>query len=481
MDRPNASLPWKLPTSVSFLLSLLFLLLLSLWNKFPLIFSDSGTYVTAAIRHWLPGDRTVFYSLFIFPLHMKLSLWPVVVAQAAVTYYVIRIFFKTFSRQFDEKQVLFTILLLSLFSSLPWFVGQIMPDLFSALLILAIVAIVLGWDKLSRYDRIALPVLICLFITTHLSYLLMAAGTFGFAVLLQLLTRQPGTASARLFSRANTAIVAAIAASVVIMLSINIVAKRGATFAAYGNVMLMAKVIDMGIGMDYLTEHCPERPLPICKVLPKLKAVRASADANNKPIGTVSDYFLWAGPLDSLGGMRDVSAYASEISSGAIRANPGRFVQECVRGFIAQMGKFQLGDDMIRYNSGSLIHDVVAEEFPPATVQHLMESRQYQQTLHIDNFRIVSNIFLALCVVVIAVFLLRRWRTAPMVTHCFLILVVGVLLNDTVTGALSAVHDRYGSRVIWLFMLLGIFIATEFIKDRSAGRSTPASSNPIST
>ncbi len=50
-------------------------------NGYPLIFYDTGTYLRTGIELRFPTDRPVFYGLFLLPLHLKLSLWPVVAAQ----------------------------------------------------------------------------------------------------------------------------------------------------------------------------------------------------------------------------------------------------------------------------------------------------------------------------------------------------------------------------------------------------------------
>ena len=448
---------------VSFALSVGLLLLLTLWNQFPFVFSDTGTYIDAAIKRLLPGDRTVFYSLYILPLHLKISLWPVVVAQAAVTYYLIRVFFRTFSKRFSEVRLVVSILVLSVASSLPWFVGQIMPDVFSALVILSIICVVIGQDKLGRFDRIAIPVLITLFITTHLSYLLIASAAFALSVVLRLATSSTPGFRSRLLSRANLSVAAAIVLSVIMMLSINIVAKRGVTFAATGNVMMLAKVLDQGIGIDYLTKACPEKPLPICAVLPRMKEVQALAITNQRPIGYVSDYFLWVGPLQQLGGMTEVSTYASGITKAAISAQPVEFFKQCLRGFASQLGYFQLGDDMIKYGPSSSVYTVLKEDFSAQVFEQFTQSKQFKEQLPIATLRTVSNIVLAMSVLVILSFMVLRWRSEQALIQCIFVVVAAILMNDFVTGALSAVHDRYGSRVIWLLVMLGTFIVAEFM------------------
>ncbi len=54
----------------------------ALWNGYPLVYSDTGTYLSQAIERYLGWDRPIFYSLFLLPLHLTLTTWPVIAVQA---------------------------------------------------------------------------------------------------------------------------------------------------------------------------------------------------------------------------------------------------------------------------------------------------------------------------------------------------------------------------------------------------------------
>ena|SRR5271163_740951 len=71
-------------------------------NGYPLVFSDTGTYLSQAIRHCLGWDRPVFYSLFPMPSHMKLSTWPVVVVQALLTAHTLHLVSRALRSELPE-------------------------------------------------------------------------------------------------------------------------------------------------------------------------------------------------------------------------------------------------------------------------------------------------------------------------------------------------------------------------------------------
>src|SRR5476651_540210 len=61
----------------------------ALWNGYPIVFADTGTYLSQAMHGYLGWDRPAFYSLLIYPLHLGLTTWPVIVMQSALTVLVL--------------------------------------------------------------------------------------------------------------------------------------------------------------------------------------------------------------------------------------------------------------------------------------------------------------------------------------------------------------------------------------------------------
>src|ERR1043165_3424953 len=60
------------------------LLIPALYNSFPLITADSGAYISNAYLLQVPLDRPIGYSVFVRITSLGLSLWCVVLAQAAL-------------------------------------------------------------------------------------------------------------------------------------------------------------------------------------------------------------------------------------------------------------------------------------------------------------------------------------------------------------------------------------------------------------
>ena len=104
-------------------------------NGYPIVFSDTGTYLSQAIHRYVGWDRPVFYSLFMYALHLTLSTWPVVIAQAAIAVWVLDRTRAVFFPAVPRAWLWWVLLMLSLATGMPWLAARLMPDLFTPLLV----------------------------------------------------------------------------------------------------------------------------------------------------------------------------------------------------------------------------------------------------------------------------------------------------------------------------------------------------------
>src|SRR6185436_6358632 len=65
----------------------------AIYNGFPLVYPDTGTYISACFEHFLPRDRPLVYAFFIRHISLATSLWiPVFVQSAIVSWLVLLLF-----------------------------------------------------------------------------------------------------------------------------------------------------------------------------------------------------------------------------------------------------------------------------------------------------------------------------------------------------------------------------------------------------
>ena len=97
------------------------------------------SYATAAFQREVPGLFSIFYSIAILPLHWGISFWPIVFIQGALIAHFLYLTARYVMPFQPRKLDLITIIAaLSIFSSFPWITGEIMPDVFTPIVLLGI-------------------------------------------------------------------------------------------------------------------------------------------------------------------------------------------------------------------------------------------------------------------------------------------------------------------------------------------------------
>src|SRR6185503_19338892 len=94
------------------------------WNGYPLVFADTGTYLSQAIERYAGWDRPVFYSLFLLPLHLTLTTWPAIAAQALLVAYVLHLARRTQVPEVPMAWLLPMMAAMACTTALPWFAAQ---------------------------------------------------------------------------------------------------------------------------------------------------------------------------------------------------------------------------------------------------------------------------------------------------------------------------------------------------------------------
>ena len=121
----------------------------AVWNGYPIVFADSGTYLSQAIHHYVGWDRPIFYSLFMLPLHAGVTVWPVVGVQALIAAYVLHLVCRILLPGLSDSRFVAGVAALSCVSWLPFLVSELMPDNFTPLLLLLLA--VLAWTPDCLY------------------------------------------------------------------------------------------------------------------------------------------------------------------------------------------------------------------------------------------------------------------------------------------------------------------------------------------
>ena len=434
--------------------------LMLLWpaicNGYPLLYPDSISYLRDGgpigwilFLHAPKGFiamRSEIYSLVIYGLHWKISAWPVVAFQALLTAYVLWLVVRTASDRPKATwrlavQYLALTGLLSLTTSLGWYVSFIMPDILGPVLYLCIYLLVFARESLSAGECWGLAAISCFAVTAHTTHLMLGVGVFGSLVLLGLMRWPPIRLRTRGIAAVGAVLLVAAAAQV---------ALHGYLYgklSLFGNHMpyLTARVVADGPGRWYLRQHCAELHWAICK------------DVDSLPDN--DDEFLWGdrGVWQSASAAQKQQLLREEtpLVIAAVRAYPVAQAQRSFGNFWHEFTDFGLWDFQPNTWMQSQINNVL-----PGTEGIYLGTREARETLPVDFFSILQNWTVAVAAIAISLafpmlWLRQRWQMLGLVE----IVAPTVIANALLTAVLSESDSRYQARIIWLVpMVAGMLL-----------------------
>ena len=437
---------------------------LALYNHFPLTYSDTGNYLDNA-RDLVHGHRPWFffrpltYGVFLVPFASSFTLWLLPVAQGLLVAGVVDLALRSAAISLSGRALVGLFAVLSSVTSLSWFSGQIMPDIFTPIVIL--LSFVLVWAPISS-ERTPWPAfaLLSFAIAAHLSHF----PLYGVLLLTALgarLVTDPGVRSWRrirpLALRAGGPLVVA----TLVVIAPNYVFHRQPVLSRSSSIFALAHLVEDGAARRYLDRVCLVQRYALC-------AERAELRADN-------DWFLWSatGPRarSEQAMARGDSTFLREaplIVAGTLRQEWPAVLGRSLRATGEQLGTFG-----IHRGEHSFSASVAAsmERLGPGTARAYRASRQVNHALPIEaatrlHYAAVGAALLALLWSLPRLGGSRHRPFRVLVATVFL----GLVVNAGVLATLSTVHPRYQSRVVWLVVLVGAVAALRVVEDRRAER-----------
>jgi hypothetical protein len=463
----------------------------AVWNRAPLVFFDSGSYLAradAAVkfisgqsptlnpRATTPGAisadklvdahterngasrsistnpffwRPIFYSIWLAPFATKLSFWLIPFGQGLAAAYVMRRLLLTLGL---KSVGVFAVCVgaVAAVSSLPWNVSYIMPDVFTGLLIGMSFVLVADWPKRSWAGRALDVVLLAAMVSVHLSHIPLTIGLIGvYAVGGLIVSRDRGAAI-----RAGggvAGVVAALILAIAGLMGSNIVGAHKATLSESSPLFLMARLVGDGSAIDYLKGACPTRKYLVCD--PQARV------AGDPAKGSVGDYFLWSddGPVQRLGSPQFLKE-AGEINAATLKQYPGRELS-AMASHSAQQFVTVHNDPAMIHPPPSMVVEAV-DSVGPDVAKALMQSKQAKADFPLKTLNLIQDLGLAAALIGIGgVAIAGRNRVPSIGWKMAAVVGIGLLGNAMVTGGLSSVHDRYQNRVVWLVVFTAAALA----------------------
>lgn len=476
----------RLKRALAILAGALILLWPAFLSGYPLLYPDSMSYLgdgrplaRILFLHAPKGYaamRSELYSLGIFPFHWNITAWPIAALQALLTAYILWLVVRSFAgcsfvaRSGPEPAsstgrvavpFLILVALLSLTTSLPWYVCVIMPDILGPDLYLAIFLLVFARESLTTRERGAVSVIALWAITAHSTHLMLAVFICLLLAVL-LLARFPPM---RNRGRVLATVVALVFLAAVAQMALHKTLYGKASL--FGNRMpyLTARVVADGPGRWYLQQHCGTLHWAIC--------TRVADLPDNDDDFLWADGGVWAGATEEQ--RRQMLEQEMPLVRAAVREYPRAQFQRSLANFWNEFTDFGLWDFCPNPWVQSSLNQVL-----PGTLPRYLRTRQAHNSLptlfftNVQNWVVCASA-LALAGLIPLVWLRRRWQALGLAA----IIVPTVFANALLTAVLSESDSRYQSRLIWLIPLTAALMLLDLLRrSRALGNEAQSPDAP---
>lgn len=445
---------YKILTVLYFILTAVILCVPAFYNGYPLFYTDSALYLEAAHKLMPTIERPIGYGIFIRLTSWEVTLWSTVLIQGIITslliYHSMIAVIK--ADRFKRIHHLIAIVFLSLFTSLGWFVGQLMPDIFSGFLVLAFYNVVYGKNNLLSY--ILYAILTGIIIFSHLSNIPLLMCLIIITGIISLFTKSRILKIHTLRRLAFLALVFGVS-----LLSLAIYNYRHfsrLSLSPSGAVFFFARLIDTGVVDTYLKEDCISSTHRIC--------------AYKDSIPPASQAFLWHtdGIFYKMGGWQNYYEEAGQINK-AILTSPKYYktlLWHFARATALQLVSFNVGGDFYNFTDGSWrsVYDKSIENFSRDEMRiSFLNTRQSREMLKFSTLNYVYNTFIIISLILIIVYFSRLRILSDYNIKFIICIIFGVVCNAAICANLSNVLNRYQSRVIWLLPLAALVIVFDIV------------------
>ena len=432
---------------LTFAIAVYVMLWLAIMNGYPIFFDDTGEYLIDSFGMIQSPYRSIIYPVFIRLSSWQGSLWLVVIAQCAITIYLLQcVYDYIVNRQLRPRServyFLTLIVFLAFATSLPWYVGQLMPDVFSGLAFLSVFLLLYN-PGLSIERKITLSILLAICVGCHLSNILGIGAVIVAVGLIRMMS------VARRFWPTQTVKGAAGFVLLPIILIVftvcfsNYRSGFGFKLSAGSPVFMFNRLLESGLAEKYLESECQVEQLTPCKYLHNLPK---------------SDFFWGSSPLlKEMGGWLGARQEAGKIATGTIRKYPLQFAADCVKQTARQFVLFKPDDENYPLRSGFAVEEF--SKLYPADVPRFQLTKQWSGRLSWvakKLYHVYQAVFW-LSMLSCLVLLLRTHGRFERPNRLFVLSLIYLVANAAVTGSLSGAFNRYQSRIDWL---MGLCVAS---------------------
>lgn len=410
-----------------------------LYNRFPFVFPDTGAYIRTGFLGEVPIDRPLIYGLFLRHASLWQSLWLPIFVQAFLVSILIYLWVKYFSPGNNKKLTYWlAILLISFLTGVSKYVTFLMPDIFTAIMIMCS-ALLLFAPKMNSRDKIFSIVIFILSLTVHNSHLMITLGSIIVLAILEIFRKTRLVNSWKKLGLVTGCVITG-----GLLIGTTHYAFGGSFIVSQnGHIFMLTRLIDLQLAQSHLDKNCGKKAYILCPYKDQL-------DEN----------FLWGAesPLYKLGGwseneeeykslIGDILSDPKYLELAAIRSIEGGFVQFFHFDIENTEG---MGPNTPPYDEIKRFYPYHIFEY-----EHSMQSRNWlgEQTRMLNTFQLFA-VGISLCGLLALLFNSKSQSSRVWEKPLVIFLLIALYSNALVCGSLSAIMPRYQGRVVWLIPVL---------------------------
>lgn len=431
------------------------------WNGYPFLFFDSGAYVLEGFAKVFVPERSPVYSLFIQYTEGRESLWYVAIAQSLMTATVIVEFARALWPRTSLWMLLRTGAALSILTSISWFVGQIEPDCFTAVLLLAMYPLAFRLEKVGFLRALLLIAIGGIAIGCHPSHL----GTSSGLVLCLLALR----IAAMIWKDLRLPRPHVLTPALMVAVGLGLVMGANHMIAVHnkmpekwfvsrsGSFFLAARLMGDGVVKKTLYDLCPTHKLLLCPY------------KDNLP--KTADNFLWGpeSPFNKIGRFYGPKEEYDLIVRHSLTHYPLQSLLPGLGGSFRQYFMVRTGDGVEpqEWVLGPLFRGFMPKQYKDYLTAHQQRGVLRFPAVNVVHVPLALAAQIWLATVLWRAIKRRRWNLGTLPAF----ILVGLLGNAMVCGLFSGPHDRYQSRIAWVPCLIVLLTARQTV-ERALRRPT---------
>ena len=413
------------------------------YNNFPLVFPDTGTYISSGFANYVPMDRPIFYGWFLRHISLAESLWLPILAQSLILTLLLYYYFRQFVQvRYRPFLYLGFVFFCTLFTGLSVHVSTLIPDIFAPIMILSLGLLLLA-PGLKVRDQVPIGMILFFSMAVHYAHLFTAFLVLAAISLLYILYRKQALIRLRLLLLSWGVVLL----SSLLIPTTNWMMGSGFGLSQGGHVFLMQRLVEWGIVEQYLDEACPGQGYRFCEYK-----------------GDIPRNFIWnsESPLYKTGGWIENKEEYQVITREVIadwrysRIILARSLETSVELFFS----FDVGDTTVPELEGSSPFETIKIWFPDQWRRYL-SSRQNYEKLDFSLLNYVQRVALLGALFISILLLLSKRLPLPQKALIGFFLIC-LAANAIICGPLSGVFARYQSRVMWLILLPLFLLASQY-------------------